>query len=105
MRLIKSIARKIIFPALLKTGAEKVFSINSKNKQLILMYHGVVKKVNADISVNHLSVADFEKHLIYLKQHFKIVSLSEIFENYRVKKTPSQPTIAIKQLYKRISDS
>lgn len=59
------------------------------------MYHGVVKNANTDISVNHLSIRDFEKHLRYLKQNFKIVSLSEIFESYRLKKTPSQPTVAI----------
>lgn len=59
------------------------------------MYHGVVKKANAAISVNHLGVNDFERHLNYLQKHFKIVSLSEIFESYRLKKTPSQLTIAI----------
>ena len=95
MTLIKTVARKIIFPVIIRTGLEAFLSKGTKNKHLILMYHGVVNKVNTNLSVNHISKSDFEKQLSYLQKHFNVVSLSEIFESYRLQQQPSELTIAI----------
>jgi len=58
------------------------------------MYHGVVRKQANHISVNHLSLKDFEIHMAYLKRNFKIVSLREMFERPYPSKT-GKKTVAI----------
>jgi peptidoglycan/xylan/chitin deacetylase (PgdA/CDA1 family) len=93
--LLKSFARQIVFPAIIRTGFENIISHGVITKHLTLMYHGVVNKANPDLSVNHLSKSDFEKHLVYLKKHFNVIPLSEIFDKYRNNSIAKQRTIAI----------
>ncbi len=45
------------------------------------MYHGVVPKPDINVSQNHLSLAEFEKHIIYLKNNYQIVPLKELFDS------------------------
>jgi len=62
---------------------------------LILMYHGVVKSQNNDISVNHLSLRDFELQIAYFKKNFDIVSLDELFDKSHIKSNHRKKTLAI----------
>jgi peptidoglycan/xylan/chitin deacetylase (PgdA/CDA1 family) len=78
---LKTLARKLVFPFFIKTGLVKLFATNASGNRLILMYHGVVRNQNADLSVNHLSADDFEKHIKYLSENFRIIPLQEIFNS------------------------
>lgn len=91
----KTIARKIIFPSITALGVEKLLSLTSKNKRMILMYHGVVPHPDFSIGAGHIDSAQFENHLKYLKKNFNVVSTSELFEMYRKNIIPSKPAIAI----------
>jgi len=86
MSIAKKVARNFVFPTIISLGLEKIISSLSKKKNLILMYHGVVSKTDFNLSVNHLSVADFEKHLLYLRKNFEIVSLERIFTEKNIDK-------------------
>ena len=77
--LLKNLARKIVFPTIISLGFEKLFSLFSKKKYLVLAYHGVADKVDLTLNGRHLSAEQFEQHLIYLKKNFNVVTLKEIF--------------------------
>lgn len=83
MGILKTIARKILFPFLVHSGLAKLLASGTGNKRLILMYHGVVSETDYNLSVNHLSLADFETQIKYLSANFEIVPLREIFNSYR----------------------
>jgi len=95
MSLAKSFARKVVFPVINRLGIEKLLSASSGNSYQILMYHGVVKTKNIQLSANHCSLAEFEKEILYLKKNFDIVPLTEIFKRAREKIRPARKTIAI----------
>jgi peptidoglycan/xylan/chitin deacetylase (PgdA/CDA1 family) len=75
---VKFVTRKIIAPLILKSGFSELLAHFTKNTNLILNYHGVVKKQDVRISKNHLSTHDFEVHLSYLKKKYNVLPLEEI---------------------------
>lgn len=93
--MIKNIARKIVFPAIVGVGLEKIFSALCKNNKLILVYHGVVERPQHQISVGPISTAQFRQHLAYFSRNFNVVSMAEIFKMYRENYSPKRKTIAI----------
>ena len=95
MALLKSIARKIIFPATLTLHLEKLFSGLSGNNRLILCYHGVVDVPQHHISLGPISKKQFEQHLGYFKKNFDVVSQDTMFEMYRSNFIPRKKTIAL----------
>ncbi|HRG87772.1 MAG TPA: polysaccharide deacetylase family protein [Chitinophagales bacterium] len=95
MSLAKSIARKFVFPLLVNTGLEKLFSASSHNNLLIVVYHGVVEKPDHSVSVGPIATSQFAQHLAYYKKNFDVVSQSEIFRMYRDGHQPARKTIAI----------
>ena len=82
MRLIKTIARNYVFPFLTQTGLVKVIASNASGNRIIVMFHGVVKQTDFELSVNHISCIDFERQIKYYSENFKIVSLSDIFNSW-----------------------
>ena len=80
MSILKSLSRKFLFPAVLKTGLEKVPAYLTENNFLVLNYHGVVKNYDDSLTRNHLSVEQFEDHLKYFQTHFDVLPLQEIFK-------------------------
>ncbi len=95
MSIAKSIARKIVFPAVVKLNLEKLFSFSAKQNKLILVYHGVVQTPNHAVSVGPISTQQFEQHLKYYKENFDVVPQGEIFKMYRDDFKPKKKTIAI----------
>jgi peptidoglycan/xylan/chitin deacetylase (PgdA/CDA1 family) len=91
----KIIARRIVFPLVLKLNLEKLFSFSATTNKLILVYHGVVQQPNHSVSVGPIAYTQFEEHLKYFKANFDIVSQEEIFHMYRTGFTPKRKTIAI----------
>jgi len=79
----KVVARKFLFPFVVEAGLVRLLSGNVSANRLIVMYHGVVNKTDFNLSVNHLSLPDFEYQIKYLSEHFEIVPLREIFKSYR----------------------
>lgn len=82
VRLIKTIARNYVFPFLTQTGLVKVIASNASGNRIIVMFHGVVKQTDFELSVNHISCIDFERQIKYYSENFKIVSLSDIFNSW-----------------------
>lgn len=95
MSLPKTIARKIVFPALVNLNLEKIFSALSENNKLILVYHGVVDQPNHQVSLGPIAEKQFEEHLKYYQKNFDVVSQSEIFKMYRDDYKPKKKTIAL----------
>jgi peptidoglycan/xylan/chitin deacetylase (PgdA/CDA1 family) len=79
MAIFKNIARKILFPAIIMSGSERLISAGSKKRRQIIMFHGVVKKDNKNLSVNHISLENFRRQIKYLKENFEIVPLATFF--------------------------
>lgn len=95
MSLAKGIARRIVFPAVVKLNMEKLFSFSAPHNKLILVYHGVVEAPNHAVSVGPIATKQFEQHLKYYKQNFDVVSQDEIFKMYLDDYKPKKKTIAI----------
>ena len=76
----KLIARKIVFPLLVKSGLNKLLINRSAHNVLILNYHGVVKNTNFGISVNHMSAEDFEMQVRYFSKNCNIISIDEFYQ-------------------------
>ncbi len=93
--MLKSFYRAAVFPAAIRLGLDKVLRRLSERKRIILMYHGVVPKPDLKLSVNHLSVNDFEQHMAYLNRSFKIRKLCDLFEDYRNDVVPKDYEVAI----------
>jgi peptidoglycan/xylan/chitin deacetylase (PgdA/CDA1 family) len=96
MILIKSISRKVIFPVavnLLKI--QKPILYLSKKKCIIINFHGVTNINGFKFNNRHLAVGEFEKLLIYFKNNFNVVPLSEIFQIKENKILPTKKTIAL----------
>lgn len=90
MLMIKNITKKIVFPLVTKLGLEKLTSTFSKNKNLILCFHGVSSVPN-NFNKRHMNVNQFENLIIYLKNNFEIVTVKDIFS----KSTTEKKRIAI----------
>ncbi|HIP32664.1 MAG TPA: hypothetical protein EYG86_07885 [Crocinitomicaceae bacterium] len=73
----KKIARVLVFPFLHKIGGEKWLNKGASNAILNIMYHGVVENFKGNNLNRNISAIQFEKHLIYLKENFEILSLEE----------------------------
>lgn len=95
MSLAKSIARKIVFPVVMKLNLEKILSSLSENNKLILVYHGVVDTPNHKVSLGPIAEKQFEQHLKYYQQNFDVVSQDTIFQMYRDDFKPKRKTIAL----------
>lgn len=95
MSISKNIARKIVFPAIMKLHLEKLLSAWSEDNKLILVYHGVVANPDHSISVGPIATSQFAQHLGYFKENFDVVSQDAIFKMYRDDYTPKRKTIAL----------
>lgn len=95
MALVKKIFRNIVFPSIVSLGLEKMLSAFSGNKRLILCYHGCNPSPDFSLNGRHMPVNQFEKHLLYFKENFNVVSLDEIFRLYRESIIPDKKTIAL----------
>jgi peptidoglycan/xylan/chitin deacetylase (PgdA/CDA1 family) len=79
-KIIKKLFYKILCPALLVIGIDRFLRQVSKNRNLIIMYHGVSKAKHFNINGRHLPAGQFERQLLYFKRNFNIVSLKTICE-------------------------
>jgi len=95
MKASKLIARKFIFPTIIKAGLEKKWRNRTNNSILNILYHGVVSKDSSYFSPRHINKELFEKHLKYFIKEFDIISLPEAFDYYRNKKTLKRKTLTI----------
>lgn len=95
MSISKIIARRLLFPLLTKLGIDTLFLSKSTKRSVIINFHGVTNINGNRFNNRHLDVSDFEKTIVYLKQNFNIVSLSEIFKYYQSNVQPKKRTIAL----------
>lgn len=89
--MLKTIARKFIFPLFLKTGVTTLLYKNASKKHLILNYHGVVTSVDLNKSKNHMSVQDFEQQIQFFIKHFDVLNQSEFLDSYHSGIIPKRP--------------
>lgn len=81
MSILKKLGRELLFPVIIRCGAEKSLRLFSNKKNLILNYHGVISNPKPDVTKNHLAVEQFEKHIKYLSKNFDLVTLEEVYSN------------------------
>lgn len=81
--MIKQVARKVVFPLMHNLGISKLASAFTKNRSMILLYHGVTKKNSNFFSPRHIDAIQFEKHIHYLAKEFQIVSLAELIKSQK----------------------
>ncbi|MEM0998649.1 MAG: polysaccharide deacetylase family protein [Bacteroidota bacterium] len=79
MGLKQFILRQVAAPVLHNSGWFRRTPRNSLPQKLILNYHGVLDREPLRINNRHLPVAQFEADLQYLKQHYEVVPLKEMF--------------------------
>ena len=60
-------------------GLDKIIRNLSGNSIINVMYHGVVNSNSNYYSPRHIDKTQFEKHLIYYKNNFEIISTAEAF--------------------------
>ncbi len=94
MTFLKSITRSVLLPIIRKTNLSETLSSLSKNQNLILNYHGVVRNYDASLSKNHLPLKQFEDQMSYFKKNFNVLTVEELFKN-KSKKTSKRKQIAI----------
>lgn len=95
MSITKIIARKIVLPISLALKLDKFILKRAVRSCCIVNFHGV-RKLNSGIFNNrHIPVNEFEKIIKYLKRHYDIVPLSEIFTIHREKKLLKRKTISL----------
>lgn len=95
MKLIKTINRKVISPLVYGLGIEQMLARRASRHRIILNYHGVTNKFDLGINHRHMDVGQFERDILYFKKHFKIVSLSEIYNSYLKGETPKENLLAL----------
>ena len=94
MSISKTIARKIVFPALLGLRADKLLMSGSPNC-MVINFHGVTDVIGNRFNNRHLDVNEFEKTVKYFKNNFEVVSLKELFSLHQSQQKPKRKTIAI----------
>jgi len=92
---LKFIFYRICCPVALFLQTDRLLRLFSKNKCLIIMYHGISKKDHASFNGRHLTEKQFEKQLLYFIKNFRILPLSEICERKQKGETCSSNTIAL----------
>ncbi|MCC6691182.1 MAG: polysaccharide deacetylase family protein [Bacteroidia bacterium] len=95
MSIVKTLSRKIIFPAITSIGLEKSLSILSSKNYAVLAYHGIEHSPDYKLNGRHLDSKEFEKHLNYLVKNFDIVPLNELFKHQQNNTNPKRKTIAL----------
>ncbi len=95
MSIIRTLSRKILFPAITTLRLEHFISGMKNHKYLILMYHGVSNDNITRINGRHLRESIFKKHLSYFKKYFEVIPLSQLFHRYREKIVPTNNVISI----------
>lgn len=95
MNFLKTVARKIVFPAITATGLERILSSFSTRQTVILMYHGVVPEANHLLSVNHIGLETFGRHLEYIRKRFSVIPLQEAFSNFRQGIHPEKKSVVL----------
>lgn len=73
--------KKFLFKLLYFLQIHHLMRFLSRDKVIILCYHGVTDQENHDGAENcdgkHLSVGKFERQLKYLKKHYRVISLGD----------------------------
>src|SRR5687768_498906 len=96
MRLfLKFLFYRIFCPFLFFAGADNFLRRISKNRRLIIMYHGIGRDITTPVNGRHLPVEQFEKQLRYFRKNFNIISLEELCEMKLKGIHPKKHTIAL----------
>jgi peptidoglycan/xylan/chitin deacetylase (PgdA/CDA1 family) len=94
-QILKKIARNYVYPNLVRLGFGKFVSNFQSKQYLILNYHGVVKKTNLSLSVNHMSESDFEKQMTFFSKNFNILSEEDFFKKLKSNNNSQKKSILI----------
>ena len=93
-QILKYIVHNVVCSALLGCRLDLLLQSRSKNKRLIIMYHGVRSGANK-INGRHVTASMFERQLRHFKKRFDIVSLTDLCEMKIKNIVPKNPTIAL----------
>ena len=74
---------------------DKIVRNITNHSILNLMYHGVVLKNSDFFSPRHITIDQFERHLVYFRREFDIISIPEAFEYRKSGYKPPRRTLTI----------
>lgn len=82
---------RVVLILMIKLKILKVLRFFTKNKLIILLYHGFCEEKYCSSS-KHMSVSEFENHILHIKKHFNVVTLDQVYD-YLIneKKLPKNP--------------
>jgi peptidoglycan/xylan/chitin deacetylase (PgdA/CDA1 family) len=92
---LKFLFYSIFCPILLFAGVDRFFRRVSKNRRLIIMYHGVTGNDYTSINGRHLSTEGFERQLRYFRKNFNVIPLTDLCEMQARGIIPEKHTIAL----------
>ena len=95
MNFLKKSSRKYLFPLMINLQLDKLLRMLSSKSSINIMYHGVVSNDSSFFSPRHILKNQFEQQLIYFKNNFNIITVSETFYNIKNNIRPSKKTISI----------
>lgn len=95
MKLTKTLARKLIFPALYSLKVDHFIRFISPDNLSNLMYHGLTHEDTTFFSRRNIEADQFEKQVKYLRQNFDVISCNEAFVLRRSSKKLRRKTITI----------
>jgi hypothetical protein len=72
---------------------DKIVRNITNHSILNLMYHGVVLKNSDFFSPRHITIDQFERHLVYFRREFDIISIPEAFKYKKSGNTPPPENI------------
>jgi len=93
--ILKKVARSIVFPALMKSGVDRLIKAISPNSCVHVMYHGVVQQDSTYFSPRHITATQFEAQLKYFKKHFDVISMAEAFHRVQHNVPFARKTITV----------
>ncbi|HTB08119.1 MAG TPA: polysaccharide deacetylase family protein [Bacteroidia bacterium] len=93
--LFKKSIKNIAFPILYSIGSDWILRKFSRYKRMVIMYHGVTATDCFKINGRHIPAKEFEKHLIYYKKYFNVVSLDKIYQMKYEDHNSKKPTVSL----------
>lgn len=85
----------MIFPALYSVGYDKVLRNKTKNKKLVLMFHGVTSTDSTWFSPRHVTLDHFEKLIAYISTNYDVVDACEMLSSKSSSKKYKKPTVSL----------
>ena len=91
---MKSFIRKTVLKGASALGVNALYRSSQKNRFVILMYHGIVRRALPFPCWWQLSIDQFQWQMNYLKKNYNVISLKEVVDKIH-NRIPLDPNTAV----------